>query len=220
MFIVHLENSLVFRNLFSGGDLSVLITCICFCDSLQEFEIGFGVLEHFGLFHLQDSIFLGEAYHDYQFAIHFNADCGFRLDSELGGTALSAWNIYLNILWTNVMNDFVRSFCEGVDVHLWGWGLRLGKEVGEETNIAYLAIASPDVRHPRDLFKPFICGYLRLAEGPWVSKTTKVLMRVFRKKVHVPPLVCLGQRVDKFNLRGAGCLCAGHWSEVIEGGFL
>ena len=58
LFIVHLENSLVFRTPLSRSKLSVLPACTCFSDSLRKLEIGFRVLERLDLLHLQDSILI------------------------------------------------------------------------------------------------------------------------------------------------------------------
>ena len=62
----------------------MLLACTCFRDSLAELEIGFGVLERFELLHLQDSVLIGDdVYEECHLAVHFKADGGLRLNSEL-----------------------------------------------------------------------------------------------------------------------------------------
>ena len=57
---------------------------MCFRDSLRKLEIGFGVLERFNLLHLQDSILIGnDVYEIHRLVIHFKADGGLCLNSDL-----------------------------------------------------------------------------------------------------------------------------------------
>ena len=84
LFIVHPQNSLIFRTPLSRSEVSVLPACLCFSDSLRKLEIGFRVLERLDLLHLQDSILIGNDVHEeHQLAIYFQADCGLRLNSDL-----------------------------------------------------------------------------------------------------------------------------------------